>query len=97
MGAASYNRGSKLISDHAAVDMLPAIARNERQAQKDEVARLRQTIASLERDLRRARRCLAAERFGREQLRLRLQQADSNYDFAVRTLCKKAFPVEVSA
>lgn len=54
-----------------------ATARADRQAHKDEVARLREQIATLERDLRRARRCLASERAGRESLRVRLADEES--------------------
>lgn len=59
MGSAAYNRGSRLVSKEADERMPLATARADRQAHKDEVARLREQIATLERDLRRARRCLA--------------------------------------
>jgi len=72
MGSAAYNRGSRLVSKEADERMPLATARADRQAHKDEVARLREQIATLERDLRRARRCLASERAGREALRVRL-------------------------
>jgi hypothetical protein len=55
MGSAAYNRGSRLVSKEADERMPLATARADRQAHKDEVARLRKQIATLERDLRRAR------------------------------------------
>lgn len=72
--------------------MPQANARSERQANKDETERLKARIALLERDLRRAARCLEAERYGREQLRGRLHDAERDYQFAVSVLCKLAFP-----
>lgn len=65
-------------------------------ALNDEVARLRERIVMLERDLRRARRCLAAERAGREALRARLSASERAYAFAVGVLCKLAFPGDES-
>ncbi len=69
-----------------------ATARADRQAHKDEVARLREQIATLERDLRRARRCLASERAGRESLRVRLADEERANAFGVGVLCRLAFP-----
>lgn len=72
MSAAAYNRGSRLVAREADERMPGALSRADRQAHKDEVVRLREQIATLERDLHRARRCLASERAGREALRVRL-------------------------
>ena len=77
--------------------MAEANARTERSILRDEVVSLRQQVAALERDLARARRCLAAERRGREQLRLRLLDAQSTYDFAVSILCRLAFGAKEGA
>lgn len=73
-----------------------ATARADRQAHKDEVARLREQIATLERDLRRARRCLASERAGRESLRVRLADEERANAFGVGVLCRLAFPGDES-
>jgi type II secretory pathway component PulJ len=92
MGSAAYNRGSRLVSKEADERMPLATARADRQAHKDEVARLREQIATLERDLRRARRCLASERAGRESLRVRLADEERANAFGVGVLCRLAFP-----
>lgn len=73
-----------------------ATALADRQAHKDEVARLREQIATLERDLRRARRCLASERLGREQLRVRLGDEERSHALSVKWLCRLAFPGDES-
>lgn len=96
MGAAAYNRGSRLVSKEADERMPLATARADRQAHKDEVARLREQIATLERDLRRARRCLAAERAARESLRVRLADEERANAFSVGILCRLAFPGDES-
>ena len=91
MGAAAYNRGSQLVSREADERMPLASFRADRQAHKDEVARLREQVASLERDLRRARRCLAAERAARESLRVRLADEERANAWGVGVLCRLAF------
>ena len=96
MGSAAYNRGSRLVSKEADERMPLATARADRQAHKDEVARLREQIATLERDLRRARRCLASERAGRESLRVRLADEERANAFGVGVLCGLAFPGDES-
>ena len=69
-----------------------ATARADAQAHKDEIVRLRELVAALERDLRRARRCLASERAGREALRVRLANEERANAFGVGVLCRLAFP-----
>jgi type II secretory pathway component PulJ len=96
MGSAAYNRGSRLVSKEADERMPLATARADRQAHEDEVARLREQIATLERDLRRARRCLASERAGRESLRVRLADEERANAFGVGVLCRLAFPGDES-
>ena len=91
MGAAAYNRGSACLSKQADEAMPIAVKRADRAAHKDETARLKDRVAELERDLSRARRALAAERYGREQLRVRLAREESAYAFAVGILCRRAF------
>jgi phage shock protein A len=73
-----------------------AVSRADHQAHKDEIARLREQVAALERELRRARRCLAAERAGREALRVRLADEESANSFGVGVLCRLAFPGDES-
>ena len=92
MGAGAYNRGSRIVSREADARMPGAVSRADRQAQTDEIARLRGQVAALERELRRARRCLAAERLGREQLRVRLGAEERANAFGVGVLCRIAFP-----
>lgn len=96
MSAAAYNRGSRLVSREADERMPSAFSRADRQAHKDEVTRLREQVATLERELRRARRCLAAERHGREQLRVRLGAEERSHALSVRWLCRLAFPGDES-
>ena len=96
MGAAAYNRGSRLVSKEADEHMPGALSRADRQAHKDEVTRLREQVATLERDLRRARRCLASERAGREALRVRLADEERANAFGVGVLCGLAFPGDES-
>lgn len=91
-GAAAYNRGSRLVAREADERMPEALSRADRQALKDEIVRLRERVASLERDLARARRCLAAERAGREALRVRLADEERANAFGVGVLCRRAFP-----
>jgi hypothetical protein len=96
MGIAAYNRGSRSIARDADALMPLAINRADRQAHKDEIERLQAQVADLTRDLARARRCLAAERLGRESLRLRLATAERIYAFAVGTLCRCAWPLDAT-
>lgn len=94
MGAAQYNRGSRVISREADDRMPGLTARADRQAFKDEIDRLRERCSILERDLSRARRCLAAERNGRESLRQRLAAEQRSHEFSVEILCRIAFKGE---
>lgn len=91
MGAAAYNRGSRVISRETDRNMPGAQARADREASKDEVARLRGQIASLERDLARARRCLAAERAARERRTAELTAELRAARFGTSVLCRIAF------
>ena len=97
MGVAASNRGSRSIARDADALMPMAITRADRQAHKDEIERLRAQVADLTRDLTRARRCLAAERQGRESLRLRLMDAERVYAFVVGILCRLAWPKDGAA
>ena len=96
MSIAAYNRGSRLASRGADERMPGALSRADHQAHKDEVTRLREQVATLERDLGRARRCLASERAGREALRVRLADEERANAFGVGVLCGLAFPGDES-
>lgn len=96
MSAAAYARGSRLVSREADERMPVALSRADQQAYKDEITRLREQVAALERDLRRARRCLASERAGRESLRVRLADEERANAFGVGVLCGLAFPGDES-
>ena len=92
MSAAAYNRGSRIVSRGADERMPVALSRADQQAHKDEIVRLREQVAALVRELRRARRCLAAERAGREALRARLAAEEMSHALSVEWLCRRAFP-----
>ena len=96
MSAAAYNRGSRLVAREADERMPDAVRRSDRQAHKDELVRLRERVAELEIELRRARRCLAAERAGREALRVRLADEERANAFGIGVLCRLAFPGDES-
>jgi outer membrane murein-binding lipoprotein Lpp len=96
MGAAAYNRGSRLVIREVDERLAGVSMRADQYARETDVARLHAQIATLERDLRRARRCLAAERAGREALRVRLAHEETAYAFAVGVLCRLAFPRDES-
>lgn len=68
--------------------------RTQLDAERTEAMELRAKIERLERDLGRAKRCLAAERMGRENLRARLEELERAYSFAVGTLCQLLPPVQ---
>lgn len=96
MGAAANHRGDRVIARYADERMPEAVIRADRQELRDENSRLRARVAELERELARARRCLAAERHGRDQLRQRMTAEESSSAFAISTLCCAAFRGEVS-
>ena len=96
MGAAAYNRGSRLVARQVDERMPVATSRADAQAYKDEIVRLREQVTTLERALARARRCLASERAGREALRVRLAAEERAMAFGVGVLCRLAFPGDES-
>lgn len=65
--------------------------RIDRQALKDENARLRRQVERLEHDLERARRCLAAERLAREKRVEELKVELRSASFGTSVLCRIAF------
>jgi len=92
MGVAAYNRGSRRVSMEMEERTQLAKIRTDRQVLKDEIARMREQISKLERELNRARRCISSERAGREALRVRLSDVERANAFGVGVLCKLAFP-----
>lgn len=73
--------------------MMPAATRRRGlRAHEDEIARLREQVQTLTKELARARRCLWSERAGREALRVRLLADASASDVAINILCRVAFP-----
>lgn len=86
--------GTLVVQREAAARAKAAAPAADRAAVGDLEASLRARVEGLERDLKRARRALAAERFAREALASRLRDEESKYHFAVHTLCRKAFPGE---
>lgn len=86
MGAAAYNRGNQVLARDATERASSVVTRMriDRQAHADATERLRARVADLERDLARARRCLAAERIGRERLRCALLEEQASFE-AFRT------------
>lgn len=91
MGAASSNRGSAVIRKHADEDIAPAVARADRDAYRAENERLRERVALLERDLARARRCLASTRYSHEQRMAEARDAATTNAMAIKILCRLAF------
>ena len=96
MSAPAYNRGSRLLARELDDRTAVATSRAGWQAEKTEVQSLRERIVVLERELSRARRCLAAERNGRCQLKARLEDEERRYAFAIGILCRRAFPGEAT-
>lgn len=94
MGAAAYNRGSKLISRDADEDMGKVLVRAEREAVKAERARLRQQVAELQRELGRARRCIAELRRSKEERLTEARAEQSRSDAAIHILTRIAFPAD---
>lgn len=94
MSGAAYRRGSRLVIRAADEQASVATRRADSHAPDGEsltIAGLVCQVARLEHELKRARRCLRAERAGREALRLRLEQADADFRIAVAALSKAAF------
>lgn len=91
MGAAAYNRGTRNLSAEADAAMTSALVRAERLARDDENARLRRTAETLERDLARARRCIAELRRAKDARMTEAWAALNASDCAVSILCRLAF------
>ena len=96
MGAAAHNRGSKIIRREADEAMGGAIARNEREAVKAERAALLAQIDKLERELGRARRCVAELRRSKEARQSEARADASASAAAIKTLTRLAFPGEAT-
>lgn len=92
MSVAAYNRGSRIVSRDTAAATRVISARIERQARKDETERLRAQVATLERDIARARRCIAELRRSKDARASEARAELLSSRFAVSTLCRIAFP-----
>lgn len=91
MSAAAYNRGSRIIAREAAERAASLVERVDRQALKDENARLRQQVERLEHELTRARRCISAERLARDKRVEELKAELRSASFGTSVLCRLAF------
>jgi hypothetical protein len=96
MGAGAYRRGSCRVAREADARMVSALERAGRQALEEEAARLRARVGVLEHDLRRARRCLAAERYARQKRTAELEAEVRSSACAVSILCRAHFGDEGS-
>ena len=91
MSRAAYTRGTRLVTRAADAAVTPAVTRADRVAMSDEIERLRVQNAALERDLRRARRCIAELRRSKDE-RMRESADDKRRsDLAISILCKRLF------
>jgi hypothetical protein len=91
MGAAAYNRGTRVIEREADGAMAGALARANDRAYQDEIERLRVELARRDRDLVRARRCIAELRRSKEVIVSRARNEQRGSDLAIGILCRKAF------
>lgn len=94
MGHAAYTRGSDIVRRATDKRMHDSELRTANATERDSIAQMRATIARLESELRRARRCILAERNARALIAARLAEHESAYSFAVNILCKAAFTTE---
>jgi hypothetical protein len=92
MGIAAYNRGSKLMIRATDAKLAGAMVRAQRDAEKSEAGRLREQVVQLERDLARARRCIAALRRSKDARLSEARAQQSSSDAAIRILTRLAFP-----
>jgi hypothetical protein len=91
MSAAAYNRGSKIVRRDADERARAAIPRSDREAAKDESARLRERILQLERELARARRCIAELRRSKEARLSDARAEQASSQAAIQILTRVAF------
>jgi hypothetical protein len=92
MGTASYNRGSKLVQRAADTQAHAAGPRADREAFKEQLARLLERNAKLERELSRARRCVAELRRSKDAARAETRADQASSRFAISILARLAFP-----
>ncbi len=92
MSKAATVRGDRLVSRSLESATKVAVVRATRNAEDREVQALRDRCRVLERDLARARRCIAELRRSKAARLLDAQQQQHKTDFAVSLLCKMAFP-----
>lgn len=94
MGIAAYNRGTKVLARDLASRLPAAHRRADRAAAQDQEARLQAQIAVLERDLARARLCIAELRRSKEARLSEARHALATSHAAIRILTRLAFPHE---
>lgn len=97
MGAAAYNRGTKLIASDADGQMATANVRADRAALSEENAHLKSQIRSLHRELARARRCIAELRRSKDALMADARTDAASSAAAISVLCRIAFPEDQAA
>jgi hypothetical protein len=93
MGIAAYNRGSRQIARDS--DLSAAKNRSTCATLAEHNAQLQERILALECELKRATRCLAAERLGRNALGERLKACERSNEFITMLMCrfyKAAYP-----
>lgn len=94
MSAAAYNRGSRVVAREVDSLAQTGAARTARAAEAEQTAHLRDRIRSLERDLGRARRCIAELRRSKEARISEAREALARSDSAIRMLTRIAFPAD---
>lgn len=97
MGAAAYNRGTRVGVAVADERLVVTRLRADRDAEKDETARLRERVSLLERDLARARRCIAELRRSKDERLAEARAEQSLSRLAIRILTRIAFPEDHAA
>lgn len=91
MGVAGYGRGSRLLTREIDQGAEQRARRAERDADRDRCAALTERIASLERDLARARRCIAELRRSKDARLTEARAEMATGDAAIRILTRIAF------
>lgn len=92
MGVAASNRGDTIIRRDADVQVDAAARRMDHRVRSDESDRLRDQISELERDLARARRCIAELRRSKDARMSEARAEQSRSDCAIKILTSIAFP-----
>jgi hypothetical protein len=91
MSAAASNRGTRVVRRDIDARIPAVMVRADREAAKDEVSRLRERVCALERELARARRCVAELRRTKEERLAEARAEQARGDAAIRILTRLAF------